>query len=148
MYLTQDMPWYNRNNVESGVKHQYFYKSLFVDVNVKMMFIATFNSLTAISRCIYIYIYTSIIHPSVESSLFWFVMVSPQPWVPKRESCTSGMCRAGLACADYAGWSGSIHYAEIVFKVFRMTRPVKWGKNSSYVKINLIVVFVFDQYKT
>ena len=29
-----------------------------------------------------------------------------------------GMCRPGLACADCAGWSGSIHYEEVIMLVF------------------------------
>ena len=34
-------------------------------------------------------------------------------------STWNGMCRPGLACADCAGWSGSIHYAEAIMCFLR-----------------------------
>ena len=41
-----------------------------------------------------------------------------------------GMCRSGLACADCAGWSGSIHYAESIMLV------LSW--NGSYILLKRV----------
>ena len=44
-----------------------------------------------------------------------------------------GMCRPGLACADCAGLSGSIHYAEPIMLAFSTKRLIYQRQNGSYM---------------
>ena len=54
--------------------------------------------------------------------IFWF---RNHYFIPL--SLWDGMCRSGLVCADYAGWSGPVHYAEVIMLVF------SW--NGSFVNV-------------
>ena len=56
------------------------------------------------------------------------------------------MCRPGLACADCAGWSGSIHYAESMMLVFSWNGSFNfillWGTVLNALDSSRIIMFI------
>ena len=48
-----------------------------------------------------------------------------------------GMCRPALACADCAGWSGSIHYAEYIMLFFSWYRSY-WPVPDLYAEVHFM----------
>ena len=124
------MPWYIWHFFESGVKHKNKQTIVFTDViklvrsrdkdqrAVALSYLARKPTLWTLRKAS-TWISLSMPHRLTRLYTFrlqWIFCFKNHYSLPL--SPCDGMCRSGSVCAECAGWSGSIHYAESIILLF------------------------------